>query len=132
MAAVSFNNTIDEVYSNPRFQNDMQELITKNGIDEKPPSVTGSEFGTPVRYLPFLFHITSSRRSCILFLIYYVYQAAKSDPAPAPETEDLSHLNNENENEEGGVVDDDYDASFSKMYLLSIQTVSALGESEQA
>jgi hypothetical protein len=50
-----------------------------------------------------------------LFLIYYVYQAAKSDPAPAPETEDLSHLNNENENEEGDVVDDDYDASFSKM-----------------
>ena len=67
-----------------------------------------------------------------MFLIYYVYQAAKSDPAPAPETEDLSHLNNENENEEGDVVDDDYDASFSKMYLLSIQTVSALGESEQA
>jgi len=35
VAAASFNNTIDEVYSNPRFQNDMQELITKNGIDEQ-------------------------------------------------------------------------------------------------
>ena len=50
-----------------------------------------------------------------MFLIYYVYQAAKSDPALAPETVDLSNLNNENENEEGDVVDDDYDASFSKM-----------------
>jgi len=85
----------------------MEELITKNGIDEQ------TTIGNWLR-------------------IWDAIQAAKSDPALAPETVDLSNLNNENENEEGDVVDDDYDASFSKMYLLSIQTVSALGEREQS